>query len=146
MVPVIRIDNQVLEELKKEAIHLGQIFGTPNEVLRAILGLDVHENTLVDEVVGKVIEIKVWPAYIRYKYIGIRKEYQHLFPDFGTKVELTTDKGDMFPMKVYNNSGSMELWDLDGWFGKNPHLKVDDIILITTIEPMKKYRLEIVKR
>ncbi|MFC1972330.1 hypothetical protein ACFLVE_02870 [Chloroflexota bacterium] len=49
-------------------------------------------------------------------------------------------------MKVYNNTGSTELWDVkDGWFDKNPGLKAGDTILITIIDPMKKYRLEIAK-
>jgi formyltetrahydrofolate synthetase len=38
MTPVIRIDEDVMEELKKKAIELNMVFNTPNEVLKVILG------------------------------------------------------------------------------------------------------------
>lgn len=40
MVPVIRIDNDVMDELKNRAIALGLVFESPNTTLRKILGLD----------------------------------------------------------------------------------------------------------
>ncbi len=142
----IYLDEQVLKKLEREAIRLGMAFVTPNDVLRVILGLDVHENIPEDEVIGKVMEIKVYPSYIRYKYIGIRKEYRHFFPAYGERVDLISEGGESFQMKVYNNTGSTELWDAKGgWFDKNPRLKAGDKILLTIIDPMKKYRLEIAK-
>ena len=39
MTPTVRVDDEVLEELKKRAVALGLVFGTPNEVLRHILEL-----------------------------------------------------------------------------------------------------------
>lgn len=92
------------------------------------------------------IEIKFWPSYRDYNYIGIWKKYHHLFPDYGTEIELTPDEGDAFRVEVVKSrNGGMELWGVGEWFAKNPHLKESDVILITPIEPMKKYRLEIVK-
>lgn len=41
MTPVIRIDDQVMDELKKRAIALGLVFEPPNTTLRRVLGLDV---------------------------------------------------------------------------------------------------------
>ncbi|MDO8806619.1 MAG: hypothetical protein Q7R35_19575, partial [Elusimicrobiota bacterium] len=43
MTPVIRIDAEVMSELEKRAIMLRKVFGTPNDVLRGILGLDPKE-------------------------------------------------------------------------------------------------------
>ncbi len=40
MAPVMRIDDEVRQELEKRAVELGLIFGTPNQVLRVVLGLD----------------------------------------------------------------------------------------------------------
>ena len=40
MAPVIRIDEDVRRELERQAIELNLIFGTPNQVLRTILGLE----------------------------------------------------------------------------------------------------------
>ena len=39
MTPVIRIDEDVRRELERQAIEQNLIFGTPNQVLRTILGL-----------------------------------------------------------------------------------------------------------
>ena len=40
MTPVIRIDDQVFEELKKRATALGLVFEPPNTTLRKVMGLD----------------------------------------------------------------------------------------------------------
>ena len=39
MAPVIRIDEDVRRELEQQAVEMNLIFGTPNQVLRTILGL-----------------------------------------------------------------------------------------------------------
>lgn len=38
--PVIRIDDEVMREIKKQASKLDLVFSTPNDVLRRMLGLD----------------------------------------------------------------------------------------------------------
>ena len=38
--PVIRIDDEVMNELKKKATELGLVFEPPNTTLRTILGLE----------------------------------------------------------------------------------------------------------
>jgi len=40
MVPVIRVDDEVFTELQQRAVDLGLVFGTPNQVLRGVLGLE----------------------------------------------------------------------------------------------------------
>ncbi len=42
MTPVIRTDDQVMDELNRRAIHLGNAFVTPNDIIRIVLGLDVN--------------------------------------------------------------------------------------------------------
>jgi hypothetical protein len=37
MTPVIRIDDSVMDALKSEAVKRGMVFGTPNDVLKAVL-------------------------------------------------------------------------------------------------------------
>ena len=40
----IRIDSEVLQELQKRAVDEGLVFGSPNQVLRRVLGLDAHRD------------------------------------------------------------------------------------------------------
>jgi hypothetical protein len=44
MAPVVRIDDEVMAELKKRAITLGLVFEPPNSTLRSVLGLDSQAN------------------------------------------------------------------------------------------------------
>ena len=46
MTPVIRIDDQVMEELKKQAVNLGLVFEPPNATLRRVLGLDMDGDSV----------------------------------------------------------------------------------------------------
>ena len=39
MSPVIRVDDGVMEALKAEAVRRGMVFGTPNDVLKELLGV-----------------------------------------------------------------------------------------------------------
>ena len=38
--PIARLDDEVFEQLKKRAVEEGLVFGSPNDVLRVILGLN----------------------------------------------------------------------------------------------------------
>jgi len=40
MTPVIRIDDEVMDELKRRAVQLGLVFESPNATIRKVLGLD----------------------------------------------------------------------------------------------------------
>lgn len=98
------------------------------------------------EIPFESIPIKFWRSYREYGYISIWKKYRDLFPDYETTIELMTDDGDIFEAKVgKSSSGTKELWNLHDWYSKNPDLKEGDLILITPIESMKKYRLQIKK-
>ncbi len=52
MTPVIRIDDEVIGELKKRAIDLGLVFEPPNATLRRVLGLD---SAVIGEAAGNTI-------------------------------------------------------------------------------------------
>lgn len=110
---------------------------------KPVVPTEPKPSLLLDGIIA--IEIECQPSYIRYEYIGIKKRYRHLFPDFGTTIELTTDDGGVFEAEVSNSSGSMELWYLRDWYKKNPHLNIGDIILITPTKLKKKYHLQIIK-
>ncbi len=60
MTPVIRIDDEVMDALNKRAIHLGNAFVTPNDILRGVLELDVNAKALAKQ----VVEPKPSPAPI----------------------------------------------------------------------------------
>ena len=57
MPPVIRIDDEVMHELKKRAIDLGLVFEPPNVVLRRVLGLD-SQTSLQPQAAGAPIRGK----------------------------------------------------------------------------------------
>ncbi len=97
------------------------------------------------EVLPKSMELKVWNSYKEYGYIGIWKKFRDSFPAVGKTIELVDNAGEIFKVKVGDYEGSKQLWGLQEWYRKNPDLKEGDVIRIMPIEPMKKYRLEIVK-
>jgi predicted small metal-binding protein len=96
------------------------------------------------------IEIELASSYFKHHYIRIPEKNRGFFPDSSIPLELTTDKG-IARTEVYirrKNSkivGRYLRKGLSGWFKAHPEIKAGNIALITAIEPMKKYRLEIVK-
>lgn len=87
--------------------------------------------------------IQVFPSYITYEYIGIWRKNRESFPQYGETIELMTDDGEIFKAEVGKSpTGSTELWYLRDWYSRNPDLKKGDTILITPVEPMKKYRIQ----
>lgn len=47
--PAIQIDNDVMKALEKCAIEMGLVFGSPNAVLRQILGIDGREVSMLEQ-------------------------------------------------------------------------------------------------
>lgn len=91
-------------------------------------------------------EVNLQPSSIKYYYIHIPAAKKHLFPAFKTMLELDTDIGP-FETGFYVDP-SWGYWLQKGlvkWFKAHPELKAGDKIAIVVIEPMKKYRLEILK-
>ena len=57
----IRIDDQVMNELEKRAVEEGLVFGSPNQVMRLVFGLDGSDGPVGDEAtnfVGPMPSIK----------------------------------------------------------------------------------------
>jgi hypothetical protein len=92
------------------------------------------------------VEITLAPSCMKYYYIHIPKEKKHLFPDSKTTLKLETDIG---IIEVgFGIDPAWGTWLQKGfanWFKAHPELKAGDKIRISVIEPMKRYRLEIVK-
>ena len=129
--------------------------------IREGIGLAVHAH-LFEPLYKPVIPIKpqlpaqrafensfrvdVYKSYIQYGYIGVWTKRRHLFPNFKTTLELNTDTLGIINVRLYVDPSRVELWNLDQWFKTHPELKPGAKLRITVIEPMKKYRLEIVKQ
>ncbi len=156
MAPVIRIDEQVMDKLQKEAIRLGLVFGTPNEVLRAILDLNANEKgALGSGVSGNAIEFEFRDndrRYGRFYLRGLRGD-RNILPGFKQNFELVTDAG-VFSAHLISapkgtpvgdpNAGKRIRGRLRPWFDRHPELKAGDTLRIEALEPGKRYRLSIV--
>jgi len=95
------------------------------------------------------IERTVRPAYLKYRYIHIPAKLKDLFPNIKTtqELDLETDIGIIKTTfySVERGGPGIRSFGLVDWFKAHPELKAGDRLRITAIEPMKKYRLEIVK-
>jgi len=163
MAPVIRIDDAVMDELKKRAIDLGLVFEPPNATLRRVLGLDaavrdVNEmRAIAGEIVRKtleqatknknVIELKLNLSSREYLYIPLPKDKRHFFPGYKVSFQLETDVG-MFTAHVPYppNAGGHIRGRFGPWFAKHPDLKGGDKLRIEALEPGKRYKLSVVSK
>ncbi|MFA4836974.1 MAG: hypothetical protein WC749_13005 [Dehalococcoidia bacterium] len=152
MTPVIRIDDQVMSELRKQAIALNQVFGTPNEVLRIILGLDRKGNIEHIESTGNSIDIDLDAGSCKYNLIRVSKPKRLFFPGYKMPFEMVTDvetitthitsapkgtpRGDP-------RGGSYIRKGLLRWYRSHPELKDGSKLRVEAIEPGKRYRLSV---
>ena len=91
-----------------------------------------------------IAESIVQPSYKKDRFIYVHAKDWDLFPARTTMLELETDKG---PIKTQFYVGSYRGFSrkLKPWFKAHPELQPGDKLLITVREPMKKYRLELLK-
>lgn len=92
------------------------------------------------------------PSYIKYSVIPFPKETRHLFPGFKVKFELETDVG-LILTKVTSASAGTKYGDslagnyiqggLKRWFDSHPELKEGATLILSVIEPKKRYSLSI---
>jgi len=105
----------------------------------------ISKSTQSAEFLNNSFEIDLKPSYITQQYIHVPIAKKSLFPKNRT-VEI--DAGSVvFETKFYDyeKNGQWLQNNLDKWFNMEPKPKVGDIIRISVIEPMRKYRLEILK-
>ena len=89
--PVIRIDDEVMGELKRRAIDLGLVFEPPNHTLRRVLGLDSAPATRVSKqqrfgrfhTATPVRDTKTGQVYPSKYKAGLA--FVHEFPNTGAK-------------------------------------------------------------
>ena len=159
MTPVIRIDDGVMNELKKRAIGLDLVFDSPNTVLRRILGLDVDAKRLVDHIVGdalkkyakNAIELELTASSRKYVYIPLPRGKRHFFPGYKENFELVTDVETFTAHVTSAPTNGIPIGDLNtgghirgrfgAWYAKHPELKAGDKLRIEALEPGKRYKL-----
>jgi len=152
--PVIRIDDEVMDELKKRAITLSLVFEPPNVTLRRILGLDGKDLT---RPVGhrSVVEIELKSLYTprRWALIPIHKDKRSFFPGYKVPFQLVTDIGDVTTRVTSApkgtpvgdpNGGAYIQGRLRKWYDNHPELKDGAKLRIEASEPGKRYKLSIV--
>ena len=149
MTLVIRIDNEVMGELKKRAIDLGLVFEPPNTTLRGVLGLDVKslaDQSVKDKQVAKnEIEIKLNPSARKYVLIPLPRDKRAFFPRLKEDFELITDAG-VLTAHITSVPGRQIRARLGPWYAKHPELKAGDNLRIQALEPGKRYKLSTVDK
>lgn len=152
--PVIRIDDEVMDELKKRAIALGLVFEPPNVTLRRILGL--NEKVSIDQVQREnALEIELKSLYTprRWALIPIHKDKRSFFPGYKVPFQLVTDIGDVTTRVTSApkgtpvgdpNGGAYIQGRLRKWYDNHPELKDGAKLRIEALELMKRYKLSIV--
>jgi len=160
MAPVIRIDDEVMSKLKENAKILDLVFGTPNEVLRVILGVDKREHGPTLEKINdvnftKTIEIRLNRLYTarRWALIPITKDKRTFFPGYKVNFDLETDCGVLTTHITsapkgtpYGDprAGAYIQSGLRVWFDNHPGLRDGAKLRIEALEPGKRYRLSVV--
>ncbi|MFC2013639.1 bifunctional phosphopantothenoylcysteine decarboxylase/phosphopantothenate--cysteine ligase CoaBC [Chloroflexota bacterium] len=98
---------------------------------------------------GSYIETKLQAGHIKRKHLVIPESCRRIFPEFETTFTLVTNAGDIETTTGLCRSGSSQALELrkglSKWYKENPQLEDGDWVRISAIEPMKKYRLEILE-
>lgn len=102
------------------------------------------------------IAIRATAASLRYRLIDIPHHHRGLFPGYRIPFHLATDIG-TYEVKVTSAVGnppaghpsagrfikSVERGGLDDWFQRHNFLKSGDILTISVLEPMHRYKLDV---
>jgi len=160
MAPVIRIDDEVMSKLREHAKILDLVFGTPNEVLRVILGVDKIKPAPTLEKVNNVnsteaIEIQLNRLYTarRWALIPIPKNRRTFLPGYKVNFDLETDCG-VLTTHITSAPKGTPYGDPRGgayiqsrlrpWFDNHPGLRDRAKLRIEALEPGKRYKLLVV--
>jgi len=103
---------------------------------------------ILDRVVGMLdgrsVELIIKPFMIKLRRIRIDSDKRGIFPPLGTGFDLELDDGSVINTYIDKRTG--QIWkNIRQWFKAHPELKAGDKVIITVVEPLKKYRLEIIK-
>jgi len=160
MTPVIRIDDEVMSKLKEHAKILDLVFGTPNEVIRVVLGLDRRKPAPTLEKGSnanstEAIEIQLDSLYTARKWalIPIPKDKRTFFPGYKVNFDLETDCG-VLTTHVTSAPRGTPYGDPKGgayiqsklrpWFDNHPRLRDGAKLRIEALEAGKRYKLLLV--
>ena len=134
---------------KKVHVHLyTSAFGiNPNRLTESVKKSAINQESLIYD--GNKIEIRLQPAYVNHKYLGISRQHRSFFPIFGTDFVLLTNVGEIITkmrdsQSRTNPDAGNEIGGIGSWFRAHPELKEGDKIVIETIEP-NRYKLEILR-
>lgn len=157
--------SQLREALKKYTQKRVVEFQT---FIRERVGLEVHAHLFeplypvfirppeepVDEGEDTLEVVLESPSNINFHTIDVPKARRRFFPGYKIPFELETDIG-IIQTWVSSAPGGTQRGDPDKgvyiqaklaeWYRRHPMIKVGDKVVFKVIEPMKKYRLEIVK-
>ncbi|MBN1693428.1 MAG: hypothetical protein JW845_07740 [Dehalococcoidales bacterium] len=93
-------------------------------------------------------------SFIKFHLFVLYKDQRKFFPGFKIPFELVTDIGTVESWVTSASAGTQKgdpdagryiQANLANWYRKHPTIKIGDQVIFRCIEPMKKYRLEIVK-
>ncbi|MEE8471570.1 MAG: hypothetical protein V3S82_00220 [Dehalococcoidia bacterium] len=153
MSPVIRIDDDVLGELKRRAVSLDMIFEAPNTVLREVLGLE----KVGTEEPGPPhkVDIVLTDADFQYAIIPLPRDRRSFFPGYKIEFDMLTDDLGVLTSHVTSAPRGTPIGDRDGgkfvqgglrpWYDKHPELKAGARLVIEALVPGKRYRLSIAR-
>lgn len=93
------------------------------------------------------VEITLWPPSSIKRpspYINIPEDVRHIFPQDDVRFKIETDDGEFGTHIVHKHRMyGKDHFHFTEWFKAHPELKPGDKVIIKVIEPMKKYRLEL---
>ena len=151
MVTDIPIDDEVMNGLKKQAVDLGLVFSTPNEVLRVMLGIKKQDDIIVKGY--EDIEITSPSTSVRWHVIPVPKRKRRFFPGYKLPFVLETDMGEVntcvssAPQGTHigdPDKGAYIQRRLKNWFDTHQTQITNGTILrIQALEPGKRYKLSI---
>ena len=154
--PVLRVDDEVYEAIKKRAVELDLVFGGPNDVLRydylkEKTKKEMSPTTATEDVIE--IEYNSVEASRRHALIYIPKDKRSFFPGYKVRFMLSAD-GAVFTPWVTSASKGTPLGDpnaghyiqghLRDWYDGHPDLKPGDRLRFEATKPGERYKLSIV--
>ncbi len=163
MTPVIRIDDQVMDELKGRAVEFGLIFEPPNATLRRILKLDMdvsgHEVTEEVKINAagietaeseRVIDICVTGSQqLRNKHPVVPMSRIGFFPPPGVTFELELPSGKTISAMmgkgktVHRHMHSEPEGEIQRWW-RQTQVKEGNILRFEEVAPKAKYKITVI--